>query len=562
MKAYKLLLILIFYAVPSCCYGQNSIWTGMVQDTHGLLAEGSNIAVDKNGNSYALGVGFINDTTEGALIAKYNTNGNIIWSKIIKSTYDYFSFTAGGIATDANGNIYVSGYFRDSLFLNNDTIRRTGSEVAFFLIKFDSLGNTIYHKSISGCSFYGQTCLAVDQNNDLYLCGNFVSPRIAFDTFVLTNVTTTNPDFFIVKYDQNGNVIYAHSFGGSNAEIESAISIDDSNNVIIAGVFNSTDLNINGNVLSSESGLGAFLVKCNSSGQVVWSKLAGVNHYIDYPLYAYVLSGVTTDPTGNIYTTGTFYDSLEIGNLNFAIAAPGASNHEAGYYAKFASDGHFLWAKKYGGVYVDQGFGIARDPNNSNIVLTGGISSPAIVVGGLRLVSTNGPTNPTFNEDGSFIAECDQDGNGICGSVAAYGGDDILALAIDNSGFVYTCGDAMTGQRFPDGDTGTVVRGQESIFISKIDRCPGTINKVKEVVDENEVNIFPNPADIEVTISYTGALDNDASVTLFDLTGRVVYNSLMNGRSLTISVSGLSKAMYFCKVIFNGQTITRKILVQ
>ena len=166
------------------------------------------------------------------------------------------------------------------------------------------------------------------------------------------------------------------------------------------------------------------------------------------------------------------------------------------------------------------------------------------------------------NEDASFILECDLAGNAICGYVGDYGGDDVLALAIDNSGFIYTCGDAMAGERFPSGDSSIFVYGTESIFVSKMDRCPGTISKVEDVAKESKVNIFPNPADIEVTISYTGALDNDASVTLFDLAGRVVYNSLMNGRSLTISVSGLSKAMYFCKVIFNGQTITRKILVQ
>jgi hypothetical protein len=73
-------------------------------------------------------------------------------------------------------------------------------------------------------AFYGQTCqwakscdafseshsVCTDKYGNVFMTGWFVPPSITFGTYTLTN-SSGGPNVYLVKYDSNGNVLWAKS---------------------------------------------------------------------------------------------------------------------------------------------------------------------------------------------------------------------------------------------------------------------------------------------------------------------------------------------------------------
>ncbi len=79
-------------------------------------------------------------------------------------------------------------------------------------------------------SDYGQR-VAVDAAGNSYVTGEYYSPSITFGSTTLTNAG--GYDLFIVKYDVNGNVVWAKSAGGTNSDFGRGVAVDASGNTYI-----------------------------------------------------------------------------------------------------------------------------------------------------------------------------------------------------------------------------------------------------------------------------------------------------------------------------------------
>ena len=153
---------------------------------------------------------------------------------------------------------------------------------------FAQAPNWVWAKSAGGASAeYGQGT-AADAVGNIYLVG--------------TNTLTNNGDFdvFITKYDAAGNVLWAHSAGGSAMDYGYGIATDHAGNVYITGWFNSTTITFGAFTLTNAgTGPDIFLVKYDSTGNVVWAKRAGgTAGDTGY--------SVATDADCNVYVTGEF----------------------------------------------------------------------------------------------------------------------------------------------------------------------------------------------------------------------------------------------------------------
>ncbi len=69
------------------------------------------------------------------------------------------------------------------------------------------------------------------------MCGIFFWAINTFDTITLISSDTTNfsQDFFLVKYDTNGFLLWAKKAGGTNYDNSKSIAVDTSGNVYIIG---------------------------------------------------------------------------------------------------------------------------------------------------------------------------------------------------------------------------------------------------------------------------------------------------------------------------------------
>jgi hypothetical protein len=83
---------------------------------------------------------------------------------------------------------------------------------------------------------------------------------------------------------------------------------------------------------------------------------------------------------------------------------------------------------------------------------------------------------------------------------------------------------------------------------------------------EHAVDIFPNPADHELTISIHSANNSEARISLFDITGKPILNSSSNDVSkrmhqFNLETSVLESGIYFVRIEIGGELISRKIVI-
>jgi len=282
---------------------------------------GQAIATDSAGNVYVTGyyngsvtIGTITLTSTGSndiFVAKYNTSGTVQWAKSIGGTDTDYGY---GIATDSNGNVYVIGFYDNTVtFAPGTTLNSTGGDDAF-VAKYDTSGTVQWAKSIGGTSSDNGRGIATDSNGNVYVTGKYSTTATFAPGTTLTSVGSS--DAFVAKYNTSGTVQWAMSIGGTSSDYGQAIATDSAGNVYVTGYY-SGSVTIGSTTLNSAGSTDAFVAKYNTSGTVQWAMSIGGTS----PDYGY---GIATDSGGNVYVTGYYRGSVTIGSTT--LNSVGGSN--------------------------------------------------------------------------------------------------------------------------------------------------------------------------------------------------------------------------------------------
>ncbi|RYU94081.1 Ig-like domain-containing protein [Emticicia agri] len=319
------------------------------------------------------------DLTHG-VIQVYTTAG---WRSMTKSAdVDCESFTAirgGGVnselsfdvATDSEGNIFITGNFYGTMTIGAFTITSAGDEDVF-IVKYNIAGELVWVKRAGGANNDFGTGITTDNAGNIYVTGFFYSTM----NFNNPSATGSNEissagqtDAFVAKYNTSGEVQWMKRMGGTDNDNAQSIKVDNDGNVFVIGNFRLT-ANFNtpsatgSNELVSAGDQDVFMVKYNNSGDLAWIKRTGGTGGD----YGY---SITVDNTGNVYTTGGF-----VGTTDFNMPSDQNTNTLVSlgdydiFIAKFANDGTIQWLKRGGGTNTDIGTTIFAD-NAGNTYLSG-----------------------------------------------------------------------------------------------------------------------------------------------------------------------------------------------
>mgnify|MGYP002859805407 CR=1 FL=1 len=290
-----------------------------------------------------------------------------------------FAFPIGGgnnedeataVATDANGNVYVTGGWYGTADFNpgsgtNNLSNGTGMDI--FVAKYDANGNYVWAKQIGGASLSSKaTSIAVDAAGNVYTAGYF-NGTVDFNPGAGSNtMTSSSQDAFISKLDANGNYVWAIKIAGTSQEQVNDIAIDASGNLVVTGWFYGTvdfDPGAGTVALGNTAGSDIFVAKYDSNGALMWAKQLGGT--------SANLSGnsIAVDATGNVYTTGYFQTSVDFDpdGPSYVLGAQGVLDV---FVSKLDVNGNFVWAKSIGGTGADDALGIDLDATG-NVYLTG-----------------------------------------------------------------------------------------------------------------------------------------------------------------------------------------------
>lgn len=262
---------------------------------------------------------------------------------------------------DQNNNSYVLGLYSGVFDFDpsaNEAIFSTSSssEVDFYVAKYDSEGNYLWCFTIKDVG-YGQTKnIAVDNNSNIYITGVF-SSTIDFDSSV--GVTELSPavdqDFFIAKYDSDGNFIWANSMPCTGNSSVEDLELDRSNEKIyLTGYFYDTidfDPSTNSDEYTAKSSdnYDIYIAKYDLDGNYEWAhQIAkggiGAGYY---PKLA------VDEETADVYLTGHFVDTVQfdIDSIASQTIAYGTSidDNEDVFIVKYTSEGGFQWVSLLNG---------------------------------------------------------------------------------------------------------------------------------------------------------------------------------------------------------------------
>lgn len=87
-----------------------------------------------------------------------------------------------------------------------------------------------------------------------------------------------------------------------------------------------------------------------------------------------------------------------------------------------------------------------------------------------------------------------------------------------------------------------------------------------KIVNNSQLNIYPNPASQWITVDYDLQVigSTNAVLSIIDATGRVVRSVVLRGNknSVIVDLTTLQKGIYFCNVVSDKHSISRKLTIQ
>ena len=338
------------------------------------------VAVDGSGNIYVTGKSSCSGDypyNYDYATVKYNSDGVREWVVHYNGSGNS-SDEATGLALDASGNVYVTGWSEGA-----------GTDRDYTTVKYDSDGVEQWGARYDGPGrndWDEATGLAIDTSGSVYVTGT-------------SGGSGTDRDYATVKYNPSGaeQWVARYSGPGNSLDKATALAIDDSGNIYVAG--NSGD---------SGTGIDYATVKYNSEGVEEWvARYNGPGNSSDEA------TALAVDAAGNVYVTG---------------GSPSSSTYPYNFdYAtvKYNSEGVEEWVARYTGSKdsSDYATALAIDAHG-NVYVTGYSKSSSTKYDYATI---------KYNSEGieEWVARYNGPGNSL---------DKATALAIDASGNVYVTG--------------------------------------------------------------------------------------------------------------------------
>jgi len=263
-------------------------------------------------------------------IAKYDAAGNVLWAK---SAGGIYGEGIKSVSTDSSGNVYVTGNFNsDTLTFGLTTLVNAGNN-DIFISKYTSNGTLLWAKSAGGNNYDSGQSISNDANGNVYVTGWFGSNTITFETATLIN--SGGDDIFIVKYSSNGTLLWAKSAGGITIDRATSISSDKSGTIYITGYFDSPTIIFDATTLSNAGAYDILILKYDANGEVLSARSpGGVYHDVGYGIFTdasknIYLTGYFQSPTitfGTNTLTNSFVGYNSIFIVKYAATGTGVDD--------------------------------------------------------------------------------------------------------------------------------------------------------------------------------------------------------------------------------------------
>jgi hypothetical protein len=478
----------------------------------------NNVQQTKNGGYIVFG-----STTNLACLVKMDSIGDTLWTKKYKAIGAPTGLSNMNLTKDGG---YIMTGAVDSLGAGSSDI---------ILIKTNAMGNVLWSKTYGGSgkeyAYYAQ------QTTD----GGYM---IAGKT---NSFGTGNYDIYLIKTDSLGAIQWTKTYGGTSDKTISSAQQTTDGGYIICGL-----------------GSTIFLIKTNAIGDTLWTK----NYYSS----SSALSGGNCQQT----TDGGYIVS---GNL----AVNPSQFFSDVFYFKTDANGQLVWSRN---IHTSWGTctntyatisQIKQFNDKGYMFYWNGAAGPC-----------GGMGSPPYYEGGSFVAKTDSMGNTIWARnvndfMSSYQTSDSgYVLAVNINGYPYIIKANKMGTTVCSGTGGVAGESGGNIVaydtpfaissggvsanapiqvintaVTFTNTCSSSVDIKQNVAYNNQLNIYPNPAQNNFTVEVS-SIDKQ-TISIFDVNGKQVLSQTITGTT-NIDASNLSAGVYNLSVT-NSEGVTNKRLV-
>lgn len=296
------------------------------------------VAADSAGNSYGVGQqdpGTVNygngisstavGTLANTLIVKYDSSGATQWARTV--TTQNASARLVSAVVDSSGDIYAVGNTvgtGTNTYGAGVTAAGTSSGNNALIIKYSSSGTALWARSVTaGTNDADYVGIAIDAAGMIYASGWQVGTgTLTYGPGVTLSCSATGNNPFLVKYDSNGNAIWARCpTGGNSAGSFWSLTALPSGDIVGVGTLVGTGTITFASGVSatgSHSSLNPLLVRFSSSGTPLFARSNSLGTG-DSRFFAAV-----SDSSNNVYAGGELTGTTSY-NFGDGVSVTGSS---------------------------------------------------------------------------------------------------------------------------------------------------------------------------------------------------------------------------------------------
>jgi hypothetical protein len=415
-----------------------------------------------------------------------------------KPDYQVYIGEPGSFHADRTGGYFFGGstnYLFDTIYYQSYGL----------LVRYDVNGDTLYTRTYGDSSkwqaFYGSS-----QTHD----SGYVMIGVQADTVNYAG------DFYLVRTDKNGNLLWQQTFGGVEDDLGFRVYEQANRALIMAGCKEYAN-----NLYQP------WIIVSDSSGNEI-------SNLIFSGAYKCGCARITPTFDQGFLLWGCLDTTIEFGDYPYPV-----------HVSKLDSNLHVEWRTIY------------DYPQEKDIWQVNQISDSGYVLVGEAI------NDSSLNENG-WIARVDKNGNKQWEHFYQYGNsffNEFRDAQQTYDGGYIVCGGTLNDQNNQD------------IWLVKLDSngclVPGCVintGTIETSGSELQLEIFPNPAAAQTHIVYhLPPATKQASLKMFDVSGKEILSLVLqkNEQAITIDLSHYAEGMYLLRLIANNKTfITKKLLKQ
>lgn len=424
-----------------------------------------------------------------SFVQKLDVDGNFLWACALDTAVDNW---VRRVACDANGNIYIAGMAVgcDSLDLDPDPaksyyVKGDSTGRLMFLLKLDPSGNLVWAKGHAG--WVDVRGLEVSPAGEVYATGYFTGTIDKDpDPSVYDPVTnsTAFPQVFVEKLKGGGQQEWLHVLAGTDDIYANALALTDAEDVIVGGHFKGTvDFDPGpgvANKINSHTEEQAFFLRLDKRGSYEKTLVFDGNARS-------TVSDIHGSVDGKLYVAGIYDGNIDCDPTSTGHLYP-ANPTDAGYYlVKLDTSGAVNWGRFSVNDPVINPIAkwviyLAESAAHEILMAGGFVGTSMILQTGTHTVSlpghasSNGPAFTSYDAD-IFLAKYDSAGTLLYSKSWGHGYDD-RASGVGNTSDEKT---VVIGSFGYHSLPGFHPRGQQDVFVLKLDTCPELQHSIRSI---------------------------------------------------------------------------------